>query len=236
MGKEMQLDDSGPGFGTQLLSLGRQAQLLLSLQRDSFVPASLEPSRRRLRAAGFREAAEPKAAEGRSTASSSTTQPAVAEKVDLVVSWRSVLDAQRWGEVCIWQVPCDRPGPLPSPLDLHLLAPATATLAHDTSSLMLPVTLQVRNTSALGPVTFYFVADSTPDFTWLCCEHSAAISLPRLGTHVSTLHVYFTSPGVFNLNRIRLFVTSMPPAATAVPASEQRLHWPLRFLSRDSFT
>ncbi|CAE8632587.1 unnamed protein product, partial [Polarella glacialis] len=88
------------------------------------------------------------------------------------------------------------------------------------SPLMVPVTVRIRNASFAGPVTFYFVADSTTDLSWLGCERSETISLPPQASHSTTLHAYFKAAGVFNLNRIRLFVVGMPPSAGSVPACE----------------
>merc|ERR1712176_385314 len=124
----------------------------------------------------------------------------------------------RSGEVYALQVPCERPGASPCPLDMHLLAPKSALLE---PGLIVAVTLRVRNASATGVVSFYFVADAAPEFAWLGCERSEVIQLPPLGSHSVTLQAYFTSCGVFNLNRFRLFVVGMPHTAGAVPASEQ---------------
>ena len=85
--------------------------------------------------------------------------------------------------------------------------------------LTVPVTVRIRNASLAGPVAFYFVAESTQDIAWLGCERSETITLKAGGSHCATLHAYVAQPGVYNLNRFRLFVVSMPSAA--VPASEQ---------------
>jgi len=137
--------------------------------------------------------------------------------VDVIVSWSA--DGGRFGEIYALQVPCERsPAASPCPLDMHLLAPETATLE---PGMTVPVTLRIRNASIVGPVSFYFVADPAPELIWLGCERSEVIRLPPLSTHVAELRAFVASPGVFNLNRFRFFVVSLPPGAGAVPASEE---------------
>ncbi|CAJ1351468.1 unnamed protein product [Effrenium voratum] len=126
-------------------------------------------------------------------------------------------------EACALQVPLERlldqrasgPEAPPCPLDLHLLAPEVAE-APDT---MVPVTVRIRNASLAGAVSFYFVAESTADIAWVGCERSEVIRLPPNTSHTATVHAYFTQPGVYNLNRFRLYVVGMPSGS--VPASEQ---------------
>jgi len=84
-----------------------------------------------------------------------------------------------------------------------------------------PVALRMRNVCAAGPVAFYYTTEGAPEFEWLGCERSAVITLEPFAWHTETLPVRFTSPGVFNLNRVRLFVVAAPTSASAVPASEQ---------------
>jgi len=148
----------------------------------------------------------------REAASTATVGP---EYVDLVIEWNA---ADRAGEVYALQVPCERPGAPPCPLDMHLLAPETAVL---TPGLTVSVTLRVRNASAAGDVSFYFVADAVQEFVWLGCERSEVIRLSPQASHSATLQAYFGTPGVFNLNRFRIFVVGMPLGAGPVPASEQ---------------
>eukprot|EP00913_Durusdinium_trenchii_P027705 g25979.t1 len=119
-------------------------------------------------------------------------------------------------QACALQVPLERPEAPPCPLDLHLLAPEVAEMEAD---LMVPVTVRIRNASLAGSVSFYFVAESTADIAWIGCERSEIISLPPNTSHSATLHAYFAQPGVYNLNRFRLFVVGMPSGS--VPASEQ---------------
>ncbi|CAE8612110.1 unnamed protein product, partial [Polarella glacialis] len=190
------------------------AQLLYALQAVH-VKASqnaVQPATARWRLLqAARQAAQ--AAQSASSASSSSharfaARDSVQQRsatVDLAVEWRL---GGRTGEVFALQVPCERPEAAPCPLDLHILAPEHAELV---SPLMVPVTVRIRNASFAGPVTFYFVADSTTDLSWLGCERSETISLPPQASHSATLHAYFTAAGVFNLNRIRLFVVGMPP-------------------------
>jgi len=151
------------------------------------------------------------------TASASSSLAGLPSCIDLVIEWSA--EGGRTGEVYALQVPCERPAAAPPcPLDVHILAPDSATL---TPGLTVPVTLRVRNASSAGPVSFYFVADPQPEMAWLGCERSEVIRLPALAAQTRELQAYFASPGVFNLNRFRFFVVSMPPGAGAVPASEQ---------------
>jgi len=141
----------------------------------------------------------------------------VEKRLNLIVSWCGA-DGKSRGEVYALGVPCERPGAAPCPLDMHLLAAESADLV---PGLTVPVTLQVRNTTTAGSVSFYFVTDAMQEFVWLGCERSQVIDLPPLASHTATVHAHFTSVGVFNLNRFRLFVVAMPPGAGTVPASEQ---------------
>jgi len=146
------------------------------------------------------------------------------DRVHLAAQWHAVdselahADSPRFGEVYALRVPLERPWAAPCPLEMHLLVPDGAAL---TTGRTLQVVLTVRNVLSSGPVTFYFTADTTPDFLWLGCEKSEVIKLAPSASYSSTLQVYFPSPGVFNLNRLRLFVVGMPFGAGAVPASEQ---------------
>jgi len=138
-------------------------------------------------------------------------------RINLIVSWCGS-DSKCKGEVYVFGVPCERPGAAPCPLDMHLLA---AKCADFVPGLTVPVTLQVKNTTTAGPVSFYYVTDAMQEIVWLGCERSHVIVLPPLASHTATVHAHFTSVGVFNINRFRLFVVAMPPGAGAVPASEQ---------------
>eukprot|EP00933_Yihiella_yeosuensis_P035968 TRINITY_DN29664_c0_g1_i1.p1 TRINITY_DN29664_c0_g1~~TRINITY_DN29664_c0_g1_i1.p1 ORF type:complete len:585 (+),score=85.31 TRINITY_DN29664_c0_g1_i1:154-1908(+) len=201
------------------IGAGQLAQLLFALQRTGEVakePSAsastrlrlLEASRSLLVASTPSPASRGRGKHGGDDAATSST-------VDLIANWQL---GERRGEVFALQVPCERPESAPCPLDLHLLAPEEAVLV---PPLMVPVTLRIRNASATGPVTFYFVADSSNEVAWLGCERSAHVTLPPQAYHTATLNAYFVTPGVFNLNRFRLFVVAMPPGVGSVPASEQ---------------
>ncbi|OLP93125.1 Trafficking protein particle complex subunit 8 [Symbiodinium microadriaticum] len=120
---------------------------------------------------------------------------------DLAVQWRQ---GATIGEAFSLQVPLERPEAPPCPLDLHLLAPAAAEVSQ-----LVPVTVKIRNASLAGPVSFYFVAESTADLAWVGCERSEIIRLPANEYHSETIQAYFSQPGVYNLNRFRLFVVGM---------------------------
>merc|ERR1712139_171953 len=141
--------------------------------------------------------------------------------IDIVVEW-GTSSGQR-GEVYSLRVPYESPlsATSPCPLALHLLAQESAVLSPD---LIVPVTLCVRNTSNTSNVSFFFVVDNSQDIVWLGCERSEVIQLSPQASHTSTLHAYFCTSGVFNLNRFRLHVVSsgnkqadQSPTAFALP-------------------
>lgn len=226
--QELPLAEFVPTSTNHRAGPGQLVQLMFALNREGCaIPTSREalPGEAQLSLSSIRllqasrAAAAPEVSviagsagrEGRAGAA----QAQVPSLVDLIVEWCA---EHHTGEVYALGVPCERPGVPPCPLDMHLLASESATLS---PGLTVPVTLRVRNSSAAGAVSFYFVADAVPEFVWLGCERSEVIKLPPFASHQATLHAYFTSPGVFNLNRFRLFVVAMPPGAGAVPASEQ---------------
>jgi len=237
------LEECAPDGGSQLrLTCGQSAQLLFALRGasppdlltgekglGSTASSSDKASRRRLLRASREAEWSGPTRDGRAagsaasvtspspSASASSSRAGLTDCVDLVIEWTA--EGGRTGEVYALQVPCERPTAAPPcPLDVHILAPDSATL---TPGLTVPVTLRVRNASSAGPVSFYFVADPAPELAWLGCERSEVIRLPPMAAQTRELQAYFASPGVFNLNRFRFFVVSIPPGAGAVPASEQ---------------
>ncbi|CAK9116010.1 unnamed protein product [Durusdinium trenchii] len=198
--------------GEIVIQPGQNAQLLYTLQWPcEQIPAAQSTRSRLLQANRAAHLALSAASKRSSRREKEPLQ--MAPPVDLVVQWRQ---GDRAGEACALQVPLERPEAPPCPLDLHLLAPEVAEMEAD---LMVPVTVRIRNASLAGSVSFYFVAESTADIAWIGCERSEIISLPPNTSHSATLHAYFAQPGVYNLNRFRLFVVGMPSGS--VPASEQ---------------
>eukprot|EP00439_Symbiodinium_sp_Y106_P020120 s7303_g2.t1 len=182
---------------------GPEAQLLYSLRWPAEAAQVPQEARWRLLHACRQAAAVS------SKSKSKTYRKPIA--TDLVAQWRQ---EAKIGEVFCLQVPLERPEAPPCPLDLHLLAPAAAEVSQ-----LVPVTVKIRNASLAGPVSFYFVAESTADLAWVGCERSEIIRLPANEYHSETIQAYFSQPGVYNLNRFRLFVVGMP--SSTVPASEQ---------------
>lgn len=185
---------------------GQMAQMLYSLRPGDERPAE-QSARLRLLQANRKKS--------RSSSLGREKEPCP-ETVDLVAQWQQGDRADRTGEAFALQVPLERPEAPPCPLDLHLLAPEVAEMAPD---LLVPVTVRIRNASMAGSVSFYFVAESSADIAWIGCERSEIISLPPNTSHTAIIYAYFVQPGVYNLNRFRLFVVGMPSGS--VPASEQ---------------
>lgn len=228
--RELVLEDCTPsGAGSLRLVFGQAAQLLFALAAEASGSAAVATgevaeaargSAPRLRLlAASRAAVTAAAPSSRSTKASGggPAESAAPDRVDLVVSWRT--QSGLTGECYALQVPCERPAlTSPCPLEVHILAPDTATLGADA---LVPVTLRLRNTSAVGPVSCYFSVEHVPEFQWLGCERSEVVKLPPLASHTAELLVYFPAAGVYNVNRFRFFVVAMPPVLGAMPASEQ---------------
>ncbi|CAE7483923.1 TRAPPC8 [Symbiodinium pilosum] len=190
--------------GEQLVAPGDSVQLLYALCWPAeSVHVATRPARWRLLQACRQAAACSSKSKSKPCRKSTTT--------DLAIQWRS---EGRVGEAFCLQVPLERPEAPPCPLDLHLLAPDTAEVAQ-----LVPVTVKIRNASLAGPVSFYFMAESTTDLAWVGCERSEIIRLPANEYHSEIIQAYFSQPGIYNLNRFRLYVVGMP--SSTVPASEQ---------------
>eukprot|EP00930_Biecheleria_cincta_P070293 TRINITY_DN57935_c0_g1_i1.p1 TRINITY_DN57935_c0_g1~~TRINITY_DN57935_c0_g1_i1.p1 ORF type:complete len:1242 (+),score=225.80 TRINITY_DN57935_c0_g1_i1:58-3783(+) len=219
--EEQVLQEYASNGAGSMVEPGQQAQLLLSLKRPTIASESSALKTARARLLRASHASLPtKQLQGFAGSSGSRSgrhgsSGSVAPTADLLAEWRL---GKRSGEAFALRVALDRLESAPCPLDLHLLAAESASLE---PRLLVPVTLRIRNASSLGPVSFYFVADSTAEVAWLGCERSEVIELSPQACHTATLHAYLKSPGVFNLNRFRLFVVGMPASAGSVPASEQ---------------
>jgi len=141
-----------------------------------------------------------------------------AESVDVIVQWQSAVasDTACSGEVYLLRIPCERSSSTPCPLAAQIHAPEHAVLAPDVE---VPVTVVVQNPPAAGDVSFYIVADTPPDFLWLGRERSEVIHLSGGCSHKLVVHAYFYAPGVYALNRFRLFVVAL--TSGTVPVTEQ---------------
>lgn len=223
---------------------GQQLQFLLAMSGDTTPKASdwtrdtvIEEkwsniaisSRRRLLAASraaLNRASTPSERRALATATGDPVLPSRPRDLDLAVEWSTLggatrpdgSSARRIGELYMFGVSRDRGGAPPCPLEMRLLAPSHAAPGPAPPA---QVTLLVENLSAAGHISFYFIADASPGFLWLGCERSEVIRLPPQGTYRATLQACFSSPGVYDLNRLHFYVVGMPAGPGVVPCTEQ---------------
>jgi hypothetical protein len=198
---------------------GQLVHLLLSLEHDAAVSSDIQQAERRKLLQASRDASAPEQKPGRDRRNTSQEK-----SIDVVVEWNT--KAGQHGEVYSLRVPYENPlsSASPCPVALHLLAQECAVLSPD---LIVPVTLNVRNTSHTTAISFFFVADSTQEILWLGCERSEVIHLAPQASSSSVLHAYFCSCGVFNLNKFRIHLinssSGQQPSAFTLPV-ERLIH------------